>query len=82
MPKRKPRRRNQRLVGKPKKCFFCENKKTPTLGDVTDLSKFLTERGKIMPALRSGLCAKHQRQLTRAVKHARHLSLLAFVVRG
>lgn len=81
MPKRKPRRRIQRVTGKPKKCFFCENKKTPSFADSTDLSKFLTERGKIMPGLRSGLCAKHQRQATREIKHARHLGLLPFIVR-
>lgn len=80
MAKKKPRRRLQKKVVK--NCYFCENKKNPNLEDVSELSKFLTERGKIVPRMRSGLCAKHQKKLTKAVKHARHLALLSFVVRG
>lgn len=81
MPKRKTRRPLRQTV-KPKNCYFCENKKTPGIEEVSDLNKFLTERGKIIPAGRSGLCAKHQRQVTRAIKHARHLGLISFIVRG
>ncbi len=42
------------------------------------LRTFLTERGKIIPRRISGNCAKHQRQLTKAIKHARHVALLPF----
>jgi len=65
----------------PKKCYFCEEKKEPTCLDATSLKKFLTERGKIIPRSRNGLCAKHQRHLTVSIKHARHLALLPFLVR-
>ncbi|MBI2594490.1 30S ribosomal protein S18 [Candidatus Curtissbacteria bacterium] len=77
---RRPRKRI--LKGVPKNCLFCTEKKEPVFEDVGQLLKFLTERGKIIPRSRSGLCAKHQRTLTKNVKYARHLALLAFVVRG
>ncbi len=59
--------------------MFCEEKKTPNYSDTATLQKFLTERGKIIGRVRSGLCAKHQRQLTEAIKYARHLALLPFI---
>jgi small subunit ribosomal protein S18 len=40
----------------------------------------LTDRGKIRPRRQTGNCAKHQRQLAVAIKRARHLALLPFVV--
>lgn len=43
------------------------------------LLKFLTEQGKIIPRHTSGTCAKHQRQLAKAIKRARHLALIPFV---
>lgn len=68
--------------GVPKTCFFDEEKKEPTFADPGTLQRFLTERGKIIPRSRSGLCSKHQKSLTLNVKYARHLALLSFVVRG
>ena len=44
------------------------------------LKGFLTERAKIVPRRISGNCAKHQRQLTKAIKRARHLALLPFTI--
>jgi small subunit ribosomal protein S18 len=43
------------------------------------LSRFLTERGKIIPSRLSGMCARHQRQLSRAIKRARQIALLPFI---
>ena len=43
------------------------------------LMRFTTEQGKIIPRRTSGTCAKHQRQLTRAIKRARHLALMPFI---
>ena len=80
MAKEKPRRRIQKNFA-PKKCFFDIEKKEPEIADTANLKKFLTERGKIVPRSRSGLCARHQRHLTTAIKHARHLGLLPFIVR-
>jgi small subunit ribosomal protein S18 len=47
--------------------------------DERTLSRFLTDRGKIIPARLSGMCARHQRQLARAMKRARHLALVPFL---
>ncbi|EKD85717.1 MAG: 30S ribosomal protein S18 [uncultured bacterium] len=79
----KDRRPRKRIIkGVPKKCFFCEEKKEPTYEDISVLQRFLTERGKIIPRTRNGLCAKHQKSLAKNTKYARHLALLSFVVRG
>lgn len=68
---------------RPKKkriCRFCENKVAfVDYKDYKRLGKFTTEVGKIIPRRTSGTCARHQRQLTRAVKRARHLALLPYV---
>jgi small subunit ribosomal protein S18 len=42
------------------------------------LRKYLSEKGKILPRRISGSCAKHQRQLTMAIKRARHIALLPY----
>ncbi|MCL6096071.1 MAG: 30S ribosomal protein S18 [Patescibacteria group bacterium] len=80
MAKSKPKRRIQK-TNVPKKCYFCDEKKEPTFADTAVLQRFITERGKIIPRSRSGLCSKHQKALGIAVKHARHLALLPFIVR-
>ncbi|MGI8420501.1 MAG: 30S ribosomal protein S18 [Candidatus Levyibacteriota bacterium] len=75
------RRIQKRKIIVPKECFFCSQKKEPWYSDVSSLQKFVSDRGKIIVRTRSGLCAKHQRRLTVAVKHARHLALMPFVSR-
>ncbi|SVB31397.1 uncharacterized protein METZ01_LOCUS184251 [marine metagenome] len=47
--------------------------------DIKLLKEYITETGKIVPARVSGTAAKYQRQLTRAIKRARHLALLPYV---
>ena len=74
--------RKRILKGVPKNCYFCEEKKEPTFEDIAVLQRFLTERGKIIPRSRSGLCAKHQKALALNTKYARHLALLPFIVKG
>lgn len=64
-----------------KKCQFCKDKTEPLFKDVAVLKRYLTERGKILPRVRSGACAKHQRRVAQSIKHARHLALLPFVSR-
>ena len=46
--------------------------------DVTKLKKFVSERAKILPRRVTGTCAKHQRELTTAIKRARHIALLPY----
>ncbi|MGA1868739.1 MAG: 30S ribosomal protein S18 [bacterium] len=63
-----------------KVCKFCENKVDYIdYKDVRRLRNFMTERGKIIPRRISGNCAKHQRQLTVAIKRARSIALLPYV---
>ena len=47
--------------------------------DVASLKKFISERGKILPRRITGTCAKHQRELTVAIKRARHIALMPYV---
>lgn len=65
----------------PKNCYFCMEKSEPVFAETATLNRFITERGKIIPRSRSGLCAKHQKRFAREVKYARHLALLPFMVR-
>jgi small subunit ribosomal protein S18 len=46
--------------------------------DIPRLRRYLSERAKIVPRRVTGTCARHQRQLTLAVKRARHLALLPY----
>lgn len=64
---------------KKKICGFCVDKVTDIdYKDISKLKKFVSERGKILPRRISGNCAKHQRQMTIAVKRARHIALLPY----
>ena len=65
---------------KKKVCVFCVDKvENIDYKDTAKLRRYVTERGKIVPRRISGTCAKHQRQLTIAVKRARQIALLPFV---
>ena len=64
---------------KRKICRFCKGKVKINFKDAETLRRFTTERGKIIPSRITGTCAKHQRQLARAIKRARVLALLPFV---
>ena len=67
-------RRSKRKV-----CDFCSDKaEFIDYKDIAKLRKYVTERGKILPRRISGTCAKHQRELTSAVKRARNIALLPF----
>lgn len=71
----------RRERGKKKKrvCAFCVDKITVVdYKDPGRLRKFITERGKILPRRISGNCARHQRQLTVAIKRARQVALLPY----
>jgi small subunit ribosomal protein S18 len=62
-----------------KVCRFCENKDTDfNYKNERKLRYFVTERGKIIPRRMSGVCAKHQRKLSLAIKRARYMALLPF----
>lgn len=62
-----------------KVCAFCVDKVVDIeYKEVSKLRKYISERGKILPRRISGNCAKHQRQLTIAVKRARVIALLPY----
>ena len=62
-----------------KVCTFCVDKvEHIDYKDVAKLRRFITKRGKILPRRISGNCAKHQRQVTVAIKRARNIALLPF----
>lgn len=65
----------------PKNCPFCKTDSDPVYSDVETLTRYLSERGKILSHLRTGLCSTHQRRITRAIKHARSIALVPFVNR-
>ena len=62
-----------------KVCRFCADKEVVIdYKDVKVLKGFVTERGKIIPKRIYGTCAAHQRQVTEAIKRARHLALMPY----
>ncbi len=62
-----------------KVCSFCADKAEKiNYKETAKLKKFISERGKILPRRISGNCAKHQRQLTIAIKRARYIALLPY----
>ena len=64
-----------------KVCQFCVDKATfVDYKDIAKLKKFTSERGKILPRRATGACAMHQRQLTEAIKRARQVALMPYVV--
>ena len=66
-------------VKKKKVCSFCVDKiDYIDYKEYSRLRKYITERGKILPRRITGNCAKHQRQLTTAIKRARNIALLPF----
>ena len=73
------RRNNMRR--RKKVCYFTKNNvEFIDYKDVELLKKFISERGKILPRRVTGTSAKYQRMLTTAIKRARHMALLQYVV--
>ena len=63
-----------------KVCAFCVDKvEQIDYKDAQKLKRYLSERSKILPRRTTGTCAMHQRQLTDAIKRARHVALLPYV---
>ena len=75
--RRRPRRR--RRLPQNLKCPLCEaGIKDVSYKDVYQLKKYTSVKGKIISTEKSGVCHKHQRRLTRAIKRARYMSLLPY----
>lgn len=72
------RRANKK--GRRKVCAFCVDKvECIDYKDVNKLNRFTSERAKILPRRVTGTCAKHQRELTVAIKRARQVALMPYV---
>ncbi len=79
-PRRKPVEQAESRSRRRKKCPFTEAKFDHIdYKDVETLTKFITERGKILPRRITGVSAYFQRRLAKAIKLARHVALLPFV---
>ncbi len=69
----------RRFYAHPRVCQFCtDHNVTIDYKNVDLLRRYITEDGKIRPRRQTGACARHQRELARAIKRARHLSLIQF----
>ena len=81
-PEREERseRRDYSRTKRRKVCAFCADKADHIdYKDVAKLRRFLSERSKILPRRMTGVCAKHQRALTEAIKRARIVALLPYI---
>ncbi|MBI4157266.1 30S ribosomal protein S18 [Candidatus Woesebacteria bacterium] len=74
--KRRPSR-NVRPVAT--NCPFCKSDTDPDYKKETELARYISDRAKILPKSRTGLCTKHQRKLAKEIKRARSLGLLPYV---
>jgi small subunit ribosomal protein S18 len=62
-------------------CLFCENQKEKVdYKNDKQVFRFVDERGKIVDRRRTGLCSLHQKRMVQAIKRARHLALIPFVM--
>jgi small subunit ribosomal protein S18 len=66
-------------LSRAKRCPLCIDGIVVDYKDVGLLKRHISERGKILGRARTGVCANHQRQLTRGIKRARYLALMSFV---
>jgi small subunit ribosomal protein S18 len=72
------REKTRRFVFRPKVCAFCAEKLEIDYKNVSRLRRYVSDRGRIEPRRRTGVCAKHQRRLALAIKRARYLALLPY----
>lgn len=78
-PRERPERDSRGGRRRRKVCQFCVDKMQHIdYKDTARLRKFTSDRGKILPRRMTGTCAMHQRQLTDAIKRARHIALLPY----
>ena len=84
--RRRPRGKKRYGFRRKRACAFCADKvRTIDYKNVSLLRRHITNRGKIKPRRKTGLCARHQRRLATAIKRARHIALLPYTadhVRG
>ena len=76
----RPEKRNLRRARR-KVCSFCVDKSNSAIDykEAGKLRRFISERAKILPRRITGTCARHQRELTTAIKRARYVALLPYI---
>lgn len=62
-------------------CYFCETREPIDFKNAQLLRRFIADSGRIETRRKTSTCARHQRELARAIKRARYLALLPYVVR-
>ncbi|MFA5025993.1 MAG: 30S ribosomal protein S18 [Candidatus Shapirobacteria bacterium] len=75
---KKDRNRLIRLKGRGNDCAFCKAKSVPNWRDYEKLREFLSPRCRMLSAQSTGVCMKHQRNLSQVIKQARELALLPY----
>jgi len=75
----RPRKGGRKYIPRRKVCFFCVNRtQVIDYKDVALLNRYLSDRGRIEPRRKTGVCPKHQRTLSGALKRARFIALLPY----
>jgi small subunit ribosomal protein S18 len=81
MAKKSKKQSRQKITRFKKNCIFCKKELGIDYKDIDLVKKYLTNRGKIKSRRITGICAKHQRKLTKEIQRARFLNLLPYVVK-
>jgi small subunit ribosomal protein S18 len=81
MAKKKDTKKRRKIIldAVPRNCPFCKTKVEPSYKEYSVLEKYITDRAKVLGKDRTGLCSKHQRRVSVAIKRARDLALLPFI---
>jgi small subunit ribosomal protein S18 len=82
MAKKKDNKKRRRIIKEEpvaRNCPFCKAGTSPDYKEAESLSKYMNDRAKVQGKDRTGLCAKHQRRMSLAIKRARHLALLPYI---
>lgn len=76
------RPKNSAVLPKDRSCYLCTHAiEDVDYKDLRLLQRFITSHGKIVPRRRSGSCMRHQRKISQAIKRARIMALIPFVVK-
>ena len=81
MAKKKDSKKRRKIVleAVPRNCPFCKTNTNPDYKDIATLERYMSDRAKVLGKDRTGICSKHQRRLSVAIKRARHLALLPYI---
>jgi small subunit ribosomal protein S18 len=78
---KKSKKSRQKITRFKKNCIFCKKGLEIDYKDLELIKRHLTNRGKIKSRRITGVCAKHQRKLTKEIQRARFLNLVPYIVK-